>query len=345
MSGKKRRRKKRRHKKEKQASSGRSQIASQPATSGIDRSGWIPNPAVGLALLLISAIFGLLKEWRILIGLAAGGLTLLCWVAASLWCRRRKFLVFASLSAIVWLFASYWIIHPPFLETEVHGLLVPANEQDPKTNCPRVPSNAVLILLGNMPVYATKFPHRVISVDKDEVLLSIDRKEKGIAVSARVFSEDGKIVAEIINNEFFLNTSNYFRRVRPDKHTLVVYNLAGEEVLSVRYLNKRTVRLLAHFRHPSGAEVNITENGVHAIEPTMDARIPDLTIEQYYPASECRVDAKVDIPLHTHKQFRALFEEQDRIEQMDDPELERKAMEDWNKRFWEALKKDMKGDW
>lgn len=339
--------KKRRQKKSKQETSG-APPAGQSAPSETDKSGWIANLVVGVALLLIGPLFGVLgvlKEWRIVIGLSAAGLTLLCWVAVSLWCRRRKPLVFTLVSAIVWICAIYWILHPPFVESEVHGLLLPADERAPTNNCPYVPSNAVLLLLGNMPVYATVFPHRVIGVDQDEVLLSIDRNENGIAVSGRLFSEDGKLVAEIINNEFYLNPSNFFRRARADKHTLIVYNLGGEEVLNVRYMNKNTIRLFAHFRHPSGAEVRITKDGVDATEPSMIPGHPELKLGQHYHRTECRIDAKLDIPLHTHKEAHRLFNERDEIEKIRDPELKKKAKKDWDRKFQEFLKRQVRGEW
>ncbi len=332
-------RRKHRRGREEQVRPGEPQTAGGPIRSGLDRPAWIPNLVIGLAILLIGAVLGLLKEWRILIALGASGLTLLSWVAVSLWWHQRKFLMFASLSAIIWLCAVYWITHAPFVESEVHGLLLPANEEAPGNNCPGVPSNAVLLLLGKMPVYATSFPHRVISVDKDEVLLSIDKKGKGIAVSARLFSDDGKIVAEIDRNEFFLNPSNYFRRDRPDKSSLIVYDLRGERVLDVRYLNERAVRILAHFRHPSGAGVEITSGGAFATEPFMTPRLPDAKIGQFYLESACMIDRRVDIPLHTLKEERAVLEELDQIEHMRDPIRKRKAKHEWHKKFQELLKK------
>lgn len=134
-------------------------------------------------------------------------------------------------------------------ESELHGLLLPANDPTPNNPCHEIPDGAMLILLGNSASFATRFPHTIIRV-KGEDILTLTKKDNELAVSVKIFSRDGRIVAEIRDNEFSINPNNYFRRERPDRHTLIVYDQEDRKVLDVRFINPRTVRFLGIFNHP-----------------------------------------------------------------------------------------------
>lgn len=142
-------------------------------------------------------------------------------------------------------------------ETEYHGLLQPADEPTPKNPCREIPQNSLAIILGNSAAYSSSPTHTVIMI-KGETVLSFERAGEEIAISARVFSKDRKIVAEIRENEFFINPNNYFRSERPDTHSLRVFDQEGRKVLDVRFINRRAIRFLGIFSHP-GREVVISE--------------------------------------------------------------------------------------
>ncbi len=163
----------------------------------------------------------------------------------------------------LWLIAALIIVHketPP--ETETHGVLVPANKPMPPNPCEGLgPPDAFFIFLGNSASFTTRFPHTIIRIGSDNIL-TVDKKEDQISVSARVFSRDGRIVAAIKDNEFFINPNNYFRRERPDPHTLVVYDQMNQKVLDVEYLNSRGVRFLGVFNHPNRRVVISSTEGI-----------------------------------------------------------------------------------
>jgi hypothetical protein len=81
----------------------------------------------------------------------------------------------------------------------------------------------------------------------------VSKTGDGLAVSAKVFSQDSRIVAEVVDNEFHINPNNFFRRERPDKHTLIVYDQQGREALNIRFLNPSSVRVSGIFFHPNRA--------------------------------------------------------------------------------------------
>ena len=173
-------------------------------------------------------------------------------------------ITFASVGTLaVWLIAALMIAYkatPP--ETETHGVLVPADKPMPPNPCDGLaPANAFFIFLGNSASFTIRFPHTVIRIGNDNIL-TVDKKGDQISVSARVFSRDGRIVAAIKDNEFFINPNNYFRRERPDRHTLVVFDQMNQKVLDVEYLNSRGVRFLGVFNHPNRRVVISSTEGI-----------------------------------------------------------------------------------
>jgi hypothetical protein len=136
-------------------------------------------------------------------------------------------------------------------QQEFSGFLLPANDPTPKNACSDRPvyNGAMLMILGNSASLSPWFPHIVVRA-KGENVLTLNRKNGEIAVGARIFGADGKIIAEIRDNEFSINPNNYFRKERPDKSTLIVYDQEDKKVLDVRFLNPTTVRFLGVLNYP-----------------------------------------------------------------------------------------------
>ena len=69
-------------------------------------------------------------------------------------------------------------------------------------------------------------------------------------------------MADIEDNEFHINQNNHFRQKRPDNHTLIVYDQRNVQVLHIRYLNPRAVKVLGTFHCPDHASVVVLEDSV-----------------------------------------------------------------------------------
>lgn len=143
--------------------------------------------------------------------------------------------------------------------TSLSGILIPDNKPTPDNPCGDIPSNAIALFLGNSVAYTSKFPHTVIEV-VDQDLLVIDKQEEKIMISAKFFSRDGKIVAELKENKFYINPNNYFRLERPDDHNLIVYDQEAQEVLNVKFINPSTIKLLGIFYFPNRSPIIIRED-------------------------------------------------------------------------------------
>jgi hypothetical protein len=97
---------------------------------------------------------------------------------------------------------------------------------------------------------------------KGTEVLHLLRTPKGVAISAKTFGDDGKIVAEIVDNRYYVNPDDFFRIERPDQSSLVVYDRADRKVLDIRYINSHSVKVAGIFRVP-GAPPFIAD-GDHA---------------------------------------------------------------------------------
>ena len=132
------------------------------------------------------------------------------------------------------------------------GVLLPGNEPTPPNPCQKrgeIPSDAVILLMGNQAIYNSTFPHTVLEMSGRN-MLSIDKIGMGMTITADVFSADGRIIAELVNNDFYVNPNNYFK-VKHDANSLIVHDQEKNEVLNVRYLNPSTIKIKGIFRYPN----------------------------------------------------------------------------------------------
>lgn len=139
------------------------------------------------------------------------------------------------------------------------GILTPDNKPTPVNSmCTDIPNNAIMFFLGNSLAYTRTFPHTIIEVG-GQPLLVIDKQNENITVSAKFFSADGNIVAELKDNRFFINPNNYFRIERPDEHTLIVYDQQGNQNINIHFLNQNSIKLLGQFHLPNRPPIIISE--------------------------------------------------------------------------------------
>jgi hypothetical protein len=136
------------------------------------------------------------------------------------------------------------------------GFLTPDNKSTP--NKVSIPPKALSLFLGNSVAYNSSFPHTVIEVGT-EPLLVINKQGNNVTITAKFFSTDGKIVAELKENQFYINQSNSYRMERPNDHSLIVYDEQTNEALNVYFLNPAAIKLTGRFYFPKHQPIIITE--------------------------------------------------------------------------------------
>ncbi len=140
----------------------------------------------------------------------------------------------------------------------LHGVLIPAIDPMPKTDCPVWP-DANVLFLGDS-VFFTNDRLAAIRVDGNEII-SFKETPAGIYISANVYSQANKVIVQITDNELFVNPGNIFHSSRPDWHTLVITDNIGIEVLRVAYINKQAIKIVGTFSSPNlGRPIFIKED-------------------------------------------------------------------------------------
>ena len=149
--------------------------------------------------------------------------------------------------------------NPKEREDDYSGVLVPANDPTPLFDGQKLPTNCVVLLLGNSKSVTCWFPHTVIQYQGKPVL-TISRTPQGAAVSGEFFGDNGNIVAVLETNRFIINHLNYFVKERPDKSTLIVRDQKNIKVLNVRFLNPNAMELSGRFGFPDHPDLVIDKS-------------------------------------------------------------------------------------
>jgi hypothetical protein len=84
--------------------------------------------------------------------------------------------------------------------------------------------------------------------------LPISVSEGLMRLTATILDSNNQPICRIINNEFHAFPERAFNPKQPDKHSLIVHDSEGNEVLNVRFLNPRTIRLTGRFQIPGLSE-------------------------------------------------------------------------------------------
>lgn len=165
------------------------------------------------------------------------------------------FIMFGVIGTI-YVEALQWIKTRELLQ--LSGVLTPDNKPTPSNPCGSIPKNAIALFFGNSVCYAIRFPYIVIQVG-DKQLIVLNNINGKITISAKFFSKDGKIVAELEGNTFTINQNNYYKIERPNYHTLIVYDQENNQILNIEYLNPVVIKILGIFYSPNRPPIIINE--------------------------------------------------------------------------------------
>lgn len=98
---------------------------------------------------------------------------------------------------------------------------------------------------------------------KNQNLVRMRRTQEGVSLSATVYREDGRLVAQIEDNKYMVNPNTYFMPpLRIDKSTLSVRDKYGTEVLRASFLNEQTFEILGVFEVPGVPTLRVTRDGI-----------------------------------------------------------------------------------
>jgi hypothetical protein len=129
------------------------------------------------------------------------------------------------------------------------GKLVPGNDPTPW-----VPANKFSLMLGDDLQVLTRSSNQRVFTRNGEAFLTLRVSDGALYVSTSVFDSEGRYIVRVVDNEFQASNERAFNPRKPDEHTLVVRDSKGVEVLNVRYMNPRAIRLVGRFHLPGQRE-------------------------------------------------------------------------------------------
>jgi hypothetical protein len=147
---------------------------------------------------------------------------------------------------------------------ENEGLLIPSDEPVPVLDA-SVPKDALVVNFGSNFAFSKQSSFVVCNIAGEDIL-TVTRSAEGIALDARIYSADGRIVAAIEKNEFTINPNNYFKKKLPDKSSFIVYDQTGEEAINVHFSNRTYVIVTGKFYKPGYGMLTVTSSGIHTPE-------------------------------------------------------------------------------
>lgn len=156
----------------------------------------------------------------------------------------------------------------------LHGLLIPANLPSPPDICEaleahfaqragraarQIPKDAMRIFFGPSEAYSTSQRLVVWKIANHDILV-LQKTEKGISVSAELRGPDGQLIAEIVDNDFFINLRDSFRIQGAGTPFLKVSNDKGERILEIDFINSNVIKILGTFFGPNGEKIALSES-------------------------------------------------------------------------------------
>jgi hypothetical protein len=168
-----------------------------------------------------------------------------------------------------------------------YGELTPGNELKPPYPAPTpppgqvIPEDAFRIMLGDRSSIYIDGPVDNAFYFKGRPFLTIRTNTDGtVVLNTEVLDSTNNKIVKIIDNEFQANPDYAFHPRQPDKHSLVVRDSEGVEVLNIKYLNPKVIWITGRFFSPPDSQpVTILPSGVIDYPDIMDM------IFEYMPAS------------------------------------------------------------
>lgn len=142
----------------------------------------------------------------------------------------------------------------------------------------RFGTNRGFLLLGDdLRIVTSRFPTCVIS-HAGKPFLTVKQKGGNIFVTATLVDYQGRHMVRIIENEFQANAETTFNPRQPDRHSLIVRDTTGQEVLNVRFKNPQTIRITGRFAIEGFSTPAIVDANDGLLLPTGDG-MAHLTVD------------------------------------------------------------------
>ncbi|HEX4637409.1 MAG TPA: hypothetical protein VH189_14580 [Rhizomicrobium sp.] len=142
------------------------------------------------------------------------------------------------------------------------GPLLAANDPTP-SGCGDEPKGSDLLMAFGTDRVLGKGPGPFTPILVDEcVALKLLRRDGGLMVQAFGYSYTEDIAFHVMDNVYEPDTALKMRALRPDRNTFVLLDRFDKEVLYVRYLNPRAVRIRGRFLCGNAPQAVIRDDAI-----------------------------------------------------------------------------------
>lgn len=145
-------------------------------------------------------------------------------------------------------------------EVNLRGWLLPGTDPLPKTACTPDPNmqqgDWLFVTVAGGGVFTISKQKIVVLTIGDHPTIIMERGPSGLMLDVDMFNENGKRAVLIEQNDWRAIPGRFSYLKRPDPHTLVVYGENDREMLWVRYMNSKTVKIKGVF-HKMGETMPI----------------------------------------------------------------------------------------
>lgn len=128
-----------------------------------------------------------------------------------------------------------------------YGEIIPDNKPNPVSSTGLPPDTMTLMLGNNLSVQVMKAEEYILSRN-DTPFLEIGIDSNGnMLLTTDVRNNSNDNIVKVIDNEFQANQSYAFHPVQPNRHSLIVRDSNGDEVLNVYFINPKVIRVTGTF--------------------------------------------------------------------------------------------------
>jgi hypothetical protein len=199
----------------------------------------------------------------------AGWVSIIAIVEGVVWAVARKGIAAMVVGSFIAAGIAYLVFGPilPPPDVEIIGTLQPGNDPEPLPKCQQDTAPEawrVMIGLSSAQFNETPLQMTILMIGQCRVF-TVRHDETGVAITAELYDDDGNQIATIgsdgagASNVFHaLHGSNIHVDRKHDLSTLVVVKGDAEELLYVRYMNRKTVSVRGRFGCPGHSPVVVT---------------------------------------------------------------------------------------
>lgn len=124
-----------------------------------------------------------------------------------------------------------------------------------KLDCPGADKPRFNVRIGAVTFLVSSFPRTLLTIGGKPILrLDINDQDR-MEIYAEIFDNQGKVIAVIDKNTFQINQNNVFRKERPSRSALAIFDQYNERVLDIEFRNENEITIVGTLWYRKGVQI------------------------------------------------------------------------------------------